>query len=115
MVVGGSSQGGAVALALGLRAAGSAGPLGGLFCVSGWLPHFESVRYDLPALAAAATPCLVVHGRDDEVVIVQQGRSAARMLERHGVAVTYAELPGGHHLGDAADERVAAWLDGLER
>ena len=45
---------------------------------------------------------------------MQQGRSAARMLERHGIAVTYAELPGGHHLGDAADAQVAAWLDTLE-
>ncbi len=54
-----------------------------------------------------------MHGTDDDVVIVQQGRSAARLLERHGVAVTYVELPGGHHLGDAADARVAAWLEGL--
>ena len=53
---------------------------------------------------------LVVHGTDDEVVTVQQGRSAARLLERNGITVTYVELPGGHHLGDAADARVAAWL-----
>jgi phospholipase/carboxylesterase len=113
VVVGGSSQGGAVALALGLRAPGDAGPLGGLFCVSGWLPHFDAVDYDLAGLAAAATPCLIVHGDDDEVVIVQQGRSGARMLERHGVPVTYVELPGGHHLGAAADSRVASWLEQL--
>ena len=115
VVVGGSSQGGAMALAVGARAPGSSGPLGGLFCVSGWLPHFERVDYDLAGLAAAATPCLVVHGDDDEVVIVQQGRSAARTLERHGVAVTYVELSGGHHLGPESDAHVATWLERLPR
>ena len=111
VVVGGSSQGGAIALALGAQAAGASGPLGGLFCVSGWLPHFDTVTYDLAGLAAAATPCLIVHGGEDDVVIVQQGRSGARLLERQGVPVTYVEVTGGgHHLGEAADTQVAAWL-----
>ena len=113
VVVGGSSQGGAMALAVGARSPGSSGPLGGLFCLSGWLPHFERVAYDLAGLAAAGTPCLVVHGDDDEVVIVAQGRSAARTLERHGVAVTYVELAGGHHLGTVGDDEVAQWLHRL--
>jgi phospholipase/carboxylesterase len=110
VVVGGYSQGGAVALALALRRAGSTEPLGGVYSVSGWLLHVEPVAYDAPGLAAAGTPVLVVHGDDDDVVIVQQGRSAARYLERHGVTVDYVELAGGHHLGRPADDVVAHWL-----
>jgi phospholipase/carboxylesterase len=110
VVVGGYSQGGALALALALRGAGSAEPLAGVYVVSTWLPHIESVVYDAPGLAASGTPVLVVHGADDEVVIVQQGRSAARFLKRHGVTVDYVELPGGHHLGPPADAVVAHWL-----
>ena len=71
-----------------------------------------TVDYDAGALAAAGTPVLVVHGTDDEVVIVQQGRSAARYLERHGVAVRYVEPPGGHHLGPEAVDELGRWLDG---
>ena len=114
VVVGGSSQGGAMALALGAQTAGATGTLGGLFCVSGWLPHFDTITYDLAGLGAASTPCLIVHGDDDDVVIVQQGRSGARLLERHGVPVTYVEVTGGgHHLGQAADAPVVAWLSQL--
>jgi phospholipase/carboxylesterase len=111
VVIGGFSQGGAVALALALRDGGGAQPLAGLFCVSGWLPHADAVTYDATALAAGGTRALVIHGADDEVVAVQQGRSAARYLERHGVTTRYVELPGGHHLGPDALAELAAWLD----
>jgi predicted esterase len=110
-VLGGHSQGGAVALALALRQAGSDEPLGGVYSVSGWLLHAESVAYDAPALAAGGTPVLVVHGADDEVVIVQQGRSSARYLERHGVTVEYVELDGDHHLGRPAIDAIGRWLE----
>jgi phospholipase/carboxylesterase len=110
-VIGGFSQGAAVALALALRDGGARAPLGGVFCVSGWLPHAEAVTYDAAALAAGGTRVLVVHGADDDIVPVQQGRSAARYLERHGVAVQYVEQPGGHHLGAGAVSELARWVD----
>lgn len=113
IVVGGYSQGGAMAMAFALAEGGGTEPLAGLFCVSGFLPHFETVPYDLASLAAGATPCLVVHGDEDPVVPVQQGRSAARTLERNGAAVTYVEASGGHHLASVGDEAVASWLEGL--
>ena len=112
VVIGGSSQGGATALALALRDGGSATPFAGVFAMSGWLPHADAIDYDAAALAAGGTVALVVHGADDEVVPVQQGRSAARYLERHGVAIRYVELPGGHHLGAPAVAELAGWLDG---
>ena len=112
VVLGGFSQGAAVALALALRDGGRTTPLAGVFCVSGWLPHAEGIAYDAPALAGGGTRVLVVHGADDDVVAVQQGRSAARYLERHGVSVRYVERAGGHHLGPEAVDQVAHWIEG---
>lgn len=112
VVLGGFSQGAAVALACALRSGGRTTPLAGVFSVSGWLPHAEGGAYDALALASGGTRVLVVHGADDDVVAVQQGRSAARYLERQGVSVRYVELPGGHHLGTEAVDQVARWLEG---
>jgi predicted esterase len=107
VVLGGSSQGGAVALALALR---SAPPLSGLFCVNGWLASFDAVAYEPEALAAHGTRVLVVGSTDDEVVPVQAGRSAARYLERAGLDVTWVELGGGHAIGPDAVAALADWL-----
>jgi predicted esterase len=119
VVVGGFSQGGAVALAAALgqptRADGAvpAARPAGVFSVNGWLPHAAVVDYDPTVVAAAGTQVLVVASADDEVVAVQQGRSAARWLSRGGIDVTFVELPGGHAIGADALATVAAWLDQL--
>lgn len=114
VVLGGFSQGAVAALAFALFDAGSAQPLAGLFCISGFLVHAESVPYDIAGLAAGGTSVLVVHGADDDVVAVQQGRSVARLLERKGVPVRYVELEGDHHLGTPAVDALAAWLPELD-
>ena len=110
VTVGGFSQGGAVALALALSEPAGAEPPAGVFCVNGWLPHAASLSYDPAALAEAGTRVLVVASIRDDVVLVQQGRSAARFLERAGVAVDYVELPGDHTAGPDALAAVAGWL-----
>ena len=123
VTVGGFSQGGAVALAAALSAGvdpAGAGqtdesdvhrPPGAVFCVNGWLPHAPALGYDPAALVASGTRVLVVASADDEVVPVQQGRSAARWLERAGVDAAYVEVPGGHAVGPEARAAVVAWLD----
>jgi phospholipase/carboxylesterase len=110
LVVGGSSQGGAVALAWALRANRA---LAGAFCVNGWLPAPESFAYDPQSLSAAGTRVLVVGSLDDEVVPVQAGRSAARYLDRAGVDVTAVELDAGHGIGAEAVAAVGTWLASL--
>ncbi len=112
VVVGGYSQGGAVALAWALREAGrdDAPAPDGVFCVNAWLPHDDALAYDLDRLVAARTRVLVVASAADEVVAVQSGRSAARVLERGGVDVTYVELAGGHQAGAEATAALHDWL-----
>lgn len=114
VVLGGFSQGGVAALAFALSDAGANQPFGGLFSVSGFLLHAETVDYDIAGLAAGGTRTLVVHGADDEVVVVQQGRSVARLLERKGVPVDYVEVEGDHHLGIVAVDALGTWLAELE-
>ncbi len=97
-----------------LSDAGAAPPFAGLFSISGFLLHAETVDYDIAGLAAGGTRTLVVHGADDEVVAVQQGRSVARLLERRGVPVAYVEVDGDHHLGTIAVDALDAWLSALE-
>ncbi len=115
-VLGGFSQGGAVALAAalasGTESTGSTPTLlvGHVFCVNGWLPFAPALAYDPEALVAAGTRVLVVASTDDEVVLVQQGRSAARWLERGGVDVTYVERAGDHAVGVDALATVSRWL-----
>ena len=115
VVLGGFSQGATAALAFALADAGASQPLAGLFSISGYLLHAESVSYDPAGLAAGGTPVLVVHGVDDEVVAIQQGRSAARLLERNGVATRFVETEGDHHLGTVAVTVLADWLNTIDR
>jgi len=110
VTVGGFSQGGAVALALALSGPIGVEPPARVFCVNGWLPHATTLTYDPARLVAAGTGVLVVASTRDEVVLVQQGRSASRYLERAGVAVDYVELPGGHAVGPDALAAVAEWV-----
>ena len=111
VVVGGFSQGGAVALAWALRA-GSLGRgrtprVAGVFCVAGWLPDADGLDLDLAH--AVDTPFLVAHGDDDEMVPLPMGRSVVRVLERSDWSVTFAGGEHGHELAPFADA-LRHWL-----
>jgi predicted esterase len=110
VAIGGTSQGGAVALAFALREPGFDGFVGAVCCVNGWLPWSDDLVYDAPGLAAAGTRVLIVTSRDDEVVPPESGRSAARYLDRAGAKVKLVELAADHTVGDDAIGAVADWL-----
>jgi predicted esterase len=113
VVVGGFSQGAAVALALALHRTDRS-PMAGAFAIDGYLLPPGDVDYDFAR--AASTAVLLSHGADDEVVPVRQGRSAARVLERGGVPVQFREHDGlGHELAPAFLADVRAWLAELTR
>ncbi len=122
VTIGGFSQGGAMALAAALTAPPEAVPAA-VFSVNAWLPNLPDrpdrphggggpVAYEPTTLARGGTRVLVVASADDQVVPVQQGRSAARYLTRAEVDVTYVELPGDHGVGPDALAAVTDWLTG---
>ncbi len=111
VVLGGFSQGGAVALAWALRRGalgrGTAPRLAGVVCVAGWLPDADGLDLDLSA--AVDVPFLVAHGHDDEAVPLPMGRSVVRVLERSGWTVTFVGGDHGHELAPFAPV-VRSWL-----
>ena len=55
-------------------------------------------------------PILLVHGDDDDVVLVSQSRRMARALERHQKDFTYIEQPSGDHYLSTNEQRLEALL-----
>jgi len=117
VVLGGFSQGGALALSLALRrdpAAELADALAGAFAIGSWLPDLAGLEPDLERAAARPLPVLVGHGVDDEAVPLLLGRGAARLLDRGGVPVTYVALDTGHELSPFTDA-VHRWAVAVAR
>lgn len=105
-VVAGFSQGGTMALASALDRR-ALRRLAGAACLSGGLPDDLDVEWE----ALAGLPVLVVAGDDDDVVPPVAGRSAAKVLERHGLDVRLVELPIGHHVAPESLHALRAWLE----
>jgi thioredoxin 1 len=106
-VIGGFSQGAALAVALGLRTSGRDRPAG-VIALSGFLAHVDGVDYDWEA--ARSIPFLVQHGTEDDLIPVDVGRALARTLVEHEVPVVYSEYPMGHQVAMESLERAHEWL-----
>ena len=105
-IVGGFSQGGGLAVALGLRRSDRPHPLG-VLAMSPVAPDGIDFDWD----AAASVPVLVQHGTDDPLVPVARGRALATELMDHGVPVVYQEYPMGHAVALESVQAAKAWLD----
>lgn len=103
VVLGGFSQGAAMALTLATR---SAAPFGGLLLQAPFVP--ESLDAEVDPAVVAPTEVLVQHGVSDEVVPDFLGRDLAETLGAAGSRVVFESLSCGH-------ERAPAMLDGARR
>lgn len=109
IVVGGFSQGGAVALYGALRLARR---LGGVLALSTYLPlHGRLLRE--PSVADPSTPIMMTHGVDDPVVPYAYGLISRRRLEALGYTVCWKEYPMGHALCEQEIRDVGDWLAGV--
>jgi len=110
-VVGGFSQGGGLAVALGLRRSERPHPKA-VLAMSTYLPDVEGVEYDWDA--AAQIPVLVQHGTDDPLIPVERGgRGLAQTLLDHGVPTVYEEYPMGHSVAIESLQDAHTWLGGV--
>jgi phospholipase/carboxylesterase len=91
IVLGGWSQGAAMAGALAL-AAGRARPAG-LLLLGGRL-----LEEPAPDLTREPPPTAIAHGRHDDAIPVEQARRARSLLESAGGTVLYLETDVGHEL-----------------
>ena len=106
-IVGGFSQGAALAVALAYRASDRPHPAA-VLAMSAYLPEVEGLEYDWDA--APAIPALVQHGTDDALIPVERGRALAQTLESHGVPVTFEDYPMEHQVALESVQDAHRWL-----
>ncbi len=107
IVLAGFSQGGAMALHIGVR---ETRPLAGLLVLSGYmlLPHtFEAER----SPANNRTPIFIGHGTEDPIVRLHLCHKATRTLRSSGYEVEPHEYPMGHSLCLPEVEHIRTWLE----
>jgi phospholipase/carboxylesterase len=106
VILAGFSQGGAMALHVGLR---HAARLGGLLVLSAYLPLAHAVAAEASP-AGRGTPVFLDHGTQDPVIRLARARVARDALAALGCPVEYHEYPIGHTVSDAEIRDLAAWL-----
>ena len=114
IVIGGFSQGGAVALHLAFSA-GLAHRVGGVVGLSTWLPLATpggtgGISPPPPA-TAQGLPTLMCHGAADPLVPAQFGKASATLVQGRGAALQWREFPGLAHSSCASEmEAVGGFL-----
>jgi phospholipase/carboxylesterase len=111
IVVAGFSQGGAIALHLGLRCAQ---PLAGVLALSTYLPLAGSLAREKNA-ASARVPIFMAHGNADPVIPLALGEESRRRLGQEGFAVDWHVYPMPHSVCLAEIQAIGQWLMGIAR
>jgi len=106
IVLAGFSQGGAVALAAGLR---FPEPLAGILALSSYLPFPQTLTAER-SVANAEVRILMCHGRHDPVVHVTLGQEARDVLIGLNYTVEWHEYPMQHEVCTAEIAEVGRWL-----
>ena len=112
VVIGGFSQGGAMALYAGYT---YPQPLAGVVVFSGWAPlqatDEAAFMGEIRAGANANTPAFVAHGSQDEVVLPSCGERAEACLKEAGVTdVSFSTFAMGHATHPAQMVALKSWL-----
>ncbi len=109
IVLGGFSQGGAMALFAGLRQPAA---LAGVLCLSGYLL--------LPATLAAegtaanrSTPIFAAHGTADPMVPLERAAAGRKQLVEAGYPVDWREYPMAHEIIAEELRDIGRWLAGV--
>lgn len=106
LILAGFSQGGAIALAAGLR---RREPLAGLVALSTYLPMHDRAA-QLLAPQATAQPLFMAHGLQDPVVPFLAGERSATLLRQLGFAVDWHRYPIAHAVCAEEIRDLGDWL-----
>lgn len=106
IVLAGFSQGGAVALHVGLRHAEG---LAGILALSCYLPLRAHLAEEM-APANRSTPILMCHGTEDSVVLPKFGEISRDAMREVGLDVDWRTYPMAHSLCPEQVRDIAAWL-----
>jgi phospholipase/carboxylesterase len=108
IVLAGFSQGGAIALAAGLRHAQA---LAGIVALSTYLPISAALAPER-STANARVPIFWGHGSADPVVAIQRGLDSRRLLEELGYAIDWHTYPMPHSVCAEEIADLRGWLSG---
>jgi phospholipase/carboxylesterase len=111
VVLAGFSQGGAIALHLGLR---ERRRLGGIVALSTYLPLHGTLSAEKSA-ASEGLPIFLAHGSADQVIPIELAEASRRALERNGYAVDWHVYPMAHSVCIEEVDAIAGWLTRLPR
>lgn len=106
IVVGGFSQGGAIALYLAARYPQR---LAGVIALSAYLPLMEEIRAQ-PAERLEPSPVFIGHGCADDLVSVSLAEQSARVLVTLGHPVRFKVFDTGHGVCSDEMHAVADWM-----
>jgi phospholipase/carboxylesterase len=106
ILLAGFSQGGAIALAAGLR---HSQKLAGIIALSAYLPLHAALAGERSA-ANAATPIFWGHGSADPVVVMQRGVDSRDLLQSLGYAPDWHTYPMGHAVCPEEIDDLRHWL-----
>jgi phospholipase/carboxylesterase len=106
IVLAGFSQGGAIALHVGLRAPDA---LAGVVALSTYLPLAQSVAAERSA-ASASTPIWMAHGDADQVIALASAVASRAVLKHLGYELTWRTYAMGHGVCAEQVDDLRAWL-----
>jgi len=108
IVLAGFSQGGAIALHVGLR---HPERLAGIMALSCYLVSEQSLEPEMSE-AARGLPIFQAHGTQDPMVPMERGRAARERLSALGCQVEWHTYPMGHEVHPQEIQEIGAWLGG---
>jgi len=106
IVLAGFSQGGAIALQVGLR---HGNRLAGIVALSTYLPLEGSLDAEASS-ANRSTPIFMGHGTQDPVVPLQLAQASKAALERRGYDIEWHTWPMGHNVHPEEIEAISVFL-----
>lgn len=107
IVLAGFSQGGAIALRVGLA---QRAPLAGVIALSCYLLQADALEtWSSPA--SKGVPIFMGHGRQDPVVPMALGRAAAERLGAAGYDVEWQDYPMPHSVSPEEIQAIDRWLE----
>ena len=106
IVLAGFSQGGAMALHVGLR---TPEPLAGILALSCYLPLTDRLDQERQP-ANQHTPLFITHGDYDAVIPLRYGQQSAELLKSRGYPVEWQDYNMGHEVCWEEIRDIARWL-----
>ncbi len=109
ILLAGFSQGGVIALHVGLRCRHK---LGGIVALSTYLPTIEQLKTERSA-ANNTTPVFMAHGIIDTVVAVESGKAAFDALKAMGYPIEWHDYVMEHSLCTEEVEQISAFMNSI--